>query len=205
MRVARLEKPDAIVWKGDPSLPRTFQGIHVLGAPVGSPEYVADQMEKKSDKQETLFTRISRVQDTQAATSNSSNNSGCEMASPSSHPLSDVSCVLAGDSIHGHPYEMKKHVLSQSTCAVTPHYGPLKQLTQHTCGRRPPHEYWAPSRLLRGSEKGQAGRRDGFRSSACQLGTPPHSPCLFCAASEQWNFLPRTCTSQLTQERACLA
>ena len=66
VRVARLEKPDAIVWKGDPSLPRTLQGIRVLGAPIGSPEYVADQLEKKSDKQETLFTRIPRVQDTQA-------------------------------------------------------------------------------------------------------------------------------------------
>ena len=64
VRVARLEKPDAIV--GDPSLPRTLQGIRVLGAPIASPEYVADQLEKKSDKQETPFTRIPRVQDTQA-------------------------------------------------------------------------------------------------------------------------------------------
>ena len=62
MRVARLEKPDVIVWKGDPSLPRTLQGIRVLGAPIGSPEHVAHQLEKKSDKQETLFTRIPRVQ-----------------------------------------------------------------------------------------------------------------------------------------------
>ena len=38
VRVARVEKPDAIVWKGDLSLPRTLQGIRVLGAPIGSPE-----------------------------------------------------------------------------------------------------------------------------------------------------------------------
>ena len=66
VRVARLVKPDAIVWKGDPSLPRELQGICVLGAPIGSPEYVADQLQKKSDEQETLFTRIPRVEDTQA-------------------------------------------------------------------------------------------------------------------------------------------
>ena len=53
--------------------------------------------------------------------------------------------------------------------------------------------------------KVKQGRRDRFSSSARQHGTPSHSPCLLCAASEQWDFLPRTCTSQLTQERACLA
>ena len=37
-----------------------------MGAPIGSPEYVADQLQNKSDEQETLFTRIPRVEDTQA-------------------------------------------------------------------------------------------------------------------------------------------
>ena len=32
---ARLEKPDAVVWRGDPELPLTEQGLTVLGAPVG--------------------------------------------------------------------------------------------------------------------------------------------------------------------------
>ena len=66
VRVARLEKPDAFVREGDLSLPRELQGTRVLGAPIGSPEYVADQLQKKSDKQAALFTRIPRAQDTQA-------------------------------------------------------------------------------------------------------------------------------------------
>ena len=43
-RVAKLVKPDAEVWKGDSSLPRECQGIRVLGAPIGTPEYVADHI-----------------------------------------------------------------------------------------------------------------------------------------------------------------
>ena len=64
--VARLVNPDAIVWKGDPSSPRELQEIGVLGAPIRSQEHVADQLQKKFDEQETLFTRIPRVGDTQA-------------------------------------------------------------------------------------------------------------------------------------------
>ena len=63
--VRGLVKPDAIVWKGDPSLPRELQRIRVLGAPISSPECVTDQLQKKSDEQETLFTRIPLVEDTQ--------------------------------------------------------------------------------------------------------------------------------------------
>ena len=59
-------KPDAVAWEGDSSLPRESQGIRVLGAPIGTPEYVADQLAHKSSEQETLFTRIPTVQDTQA-------------------------------------------------------------------------------------------------------------------------------------------
>ena len=63
--MAKLVKPDAVVWKGDSSLPRECQGIRVLGAPIGTPEYVADQLAHNSREQETLFTRIPTVQDTQ--------------------------------------------------------------------------------------------------------------------------------------------
>ena len=63
-KVAKLVKPDAVVWKGDSSLPREWQGIRVLGAPIGTPEYVADQLAHKRE-QETLFMRIPTVQDTQ--------------------------------------------------------------------------------------------------------------------------------------------
>ena len=54
-RRARLVKPDAVVWKGDHTLSPQQQGIRVLGAPVGSAEYVQSQLEQKSVEQETLF------------------------------------------------------------------------------------------------------------------------------------------------------
>ena len=54
-RVAKLVKPDAVVWKGDSSLPRECQGIRVLGAPIGTPEYVADQLAHKSREQEVCW------------------------------------------------------------------------------------------------------------------------------------------------------
>ena len=37
--MAKLVKPDAVVWKGDSSLPRECQGIRVLGAPIGTPAW----------------------------------------------------------------------------------------------------------------------------------------------------------------------
>ena len=66
-RRARLVKPDAVVWKGDHTLLRQQQGIRVLGAPLGSAEYVQSQLEQKSVEQETLFHRIPQAQDTQAS------------------------------------------------------------------------------------------------------------------------------------------
>ena len=44
---ARMEKPDAVVWRGDPELPLTEQGLTVLGAPVGQVEFVQAQLTKK--------------------------------------------------------------------------------------------------------------------------------------------------------------
>ena len=38
-RAARVVKPDAVVWKGDPNLPPTQQGLKVLGVPLGQPAY----------------------------------------------------------------------------------------------------------------------------------------------------------------------
>ena len=34
-RRARLLKPEAVVWKGDPQLPEEQQGVRVLGVPIG--------------------------------------------------------------------------------------------------------------------------------------------------------------------------
>ena len=60
-------KPDAVVWKGDHTLSPQQQGIRVLGALLGSAEYVESQLEQTSVEQETLFHRIPQVQDTQAS------------------------------------------------------------------------------------------------------------------------------------------
>ena len=34
-RVAQAVKPDAVVWRGNPMLPATQQGLKVLGIPIG--------------------------------------------------------------------------------------------------------------------------------------------------------------------------
>ena len=66
-RAARVVKPDAVVWKGDPNLPPTQQGLKVLGVPLGQPAYVREFLENKSREQTVLFERIPWVNDPQAA------------------------------------------------------------------------------------------------------------------------------------------
>ena len=66
-RAARVVKPDAVVWRGDPLLPTSQQGVKVLGIPIGHTEYVRKFLERKTRKQEVLFHRIPSVNDTQAA------------------------------------------------------------------------------------------------------------------------------------------
>ena len=66
-RMARLVRPDAFVWRGDPELPRNQQGLRVLGVPIGQPKFVRDFLESKTREQAILFQRIPGVQDTQAA------------------------------------------------------------------------------------------------------------------------------------------
>ena len=65
-RVARLSDPEAIVWRGS-GIPVDRQGIKVLGAPIGHPEFVRRQLETVSQEHQTLLSRISHVQDTQCA------------------------------------------------------------------------------------------------------------------------------------------
>ena len=66
-RAARLVKPDAIVWKGDPQLPPLQQGLKVLGVPLGQPEFIKEFLQRKSGELATLFERIPWVNDPQAA------------------------------------------------------------------------------------------------------------------------------------------
>ena len=60
-------RPDAVVWKGDASLPAGQQGVKILRVPVGQPEFVQSFLERKSEEQSTLFERIPAVADPQAA------------------------------------------------------------------------------------------------------------------------------------------
>ena len=64
---ARLEKPDAVVWRGDPELPLTEQGLTVLGAPVGQVEFVQAQLTKKGAEHEALLEMIPLVPNVQVA------------------------------------------------------------------------------------------------------------------------------------------
>ena len=48
-------------------MPPDQQGLKILGAPFGHREFVAAQLEKKSQKQETLIRKIPLVQDLQSA------------------------------------------------------------------------------------------------------------------------------------------
>ena len=60
--MARQVRPDAVVWRGDPELPRNQQGLRVFGVPIGQPEFVRDFLEVKTREQATLFQRIPWVQ-----------------------------------------------------------------------------------------------------------------------------------------------
>ena len=65
--VVRVSDPDAVVWKGDGSLPTANQGVVVLGAPLGHADFVARKLEAKTDDHRVLFRRILAVQDLQCA------------------------------------------------------------------------------------------------------------------------------------------
>ena len=64
---ARELDPSAVVWKGDPSLPPSEQGVKILGIPLGHPENVQNQLQRVSASHRQLLERIPSVQDLQAA------------------------------------------------------------------------------------------------------------------------------------------
>ena len=66
-RVAREVDEEAVVWRGDATLPFEQQGIRVLGTPVGHPDYIRHFLQKKSDAHSRLFERIPSVGDLHAA------------------------------------------------------------------------------------------------------------------------------------------
>ena len=64
---ARVRIPNAVVWRGAQELPATRQGLKVLGAPIGHPQYVQEFLRRKSEEQQVLFQRIPLVNDPQAS------------------------------------------------------------------------------------------------------------------------------------------
>ena len=63
---AMRSDPDAIVWRGDLSLP-VQQGVKVLGTPLGSPEYVQAMFESLSTSHQRLVDRVPHITDLQSA------------------------------------------------------------------------------------------------------------------------------------------
>ena len=59
--------PDAIVWRGDHTLPPEHQGVSALGTPLGSPQFVSKELEKVATNHQVLLDRIPHVQDLQSA------------------------------------------------------------------------------------------------------------------------------------------
>ena len=55
---ARTADPTTIVWRGDPSLPSSKQGMKILGTPLGHPDYVQSQLRSVTESHQILFERI---------------------------------------------------------------------------------------------------------------------------------------------------
>ena len=58
--------PEARVWKGDVSRPRSEQGLKILGTPVGQREYVTTKLDQLIAKHRVLLERIPAVNDLQS-------------------------------------------------------------------------------------------------------------------------------------------
>ena len=66
-QAARVADPNAVVWRGDRSLPTDRQGVVVLGAPIGHAHFVAGELHAKTEEHSVLFQRILAVPDLQCA------------------------------------------------------------------------------------------------------------------------------------------
>ena len=64
---AQRHDPNAVVWKGNRTLPQDQQGLIVLGTPLGSAEFVQRELAELSVKHQSLLDRIPQVQDLQSA------------------------------------------------------------------------------------------------------------------------------------------
>ena len=64
---ARWVDPDAVVWKGDPDLPLSQQGIKILGVPVGRKEFIEHELDSRATCHAELLEKIPNVKDLQCA------------------------------------------------------------------------------------------------------------------------------------------
>ena len=64
---ARMHDPQAVVWRGDQGLPTAQQGLKVLGAPVGHPDFIRSFLSQKRLEHDHLFEMIPQVPNVQAA------------------------------------------------------------------------------------------------------------------------------------------
>ena len=64
---ARMHNPQAVVWRGDQGLPTAQQGLKVLKAQVGHPDYIQNFLTQKSLEHDRLLEMIPQVPDVQAA------------------------------------------------------------------------------------------------------------------------------------------
>ena len=51
------------MWRGDPSLPPSAQGVKVLGTPLGHPDFVRAHLPSSTDAQRVLMQRIPSITD----------------------------------------------------------------------------------------------------------------------------------------------
>ena len=65
--VARVNNPDAIVWRGNPTLKGEDQGVRILGTPLGHPDFVRSQLSVLSETHDQLLEKVLTIQDLQCA------------------------------------------------------------------------------------------------------------------------------------------
>ena len=66
-RCRELGSEDSPCWVGDPALPASSQGLQILGAPLGSSQYIEARLEETRQDHNILLDRIPAVPDLQAA------------------------------------------------------------------------------------------------------------------------------------------
>ena len=61
------QKPEEPVWVGDKALPAEQQGLKVLGAPLGTKEYVLRHGSKRLEEEERFWNKLHDLPDLQSA------------------------------------------------------------------------------------------------------------------------------------------